>query len=226
MSYPQQTFANFQELLNFINTFWVTNGVQEIDAVIGNDVVNGLLTFITQSPLNYQKAAIVSSGGTVVTTQPVTVIMGTVPSSLNWIDNIYNQNIFINTTASDIPLANGIIYYNAALVVQNSIPAQSTISIAKAKNGQWIQINQSTNSGFGTIHISIISIDFEDDGITYLNPLVVSDNISLFWSDLPNYIYQDAGQWEYVEGGLRILIPGFDATLNNYHLELDIKKIN
>lgn len=84
-----------------------------------------------------------------------------------------------------------------------------------------------TGAGAGAIaHISITSTDFEPDGITYLNPLAVPDNISLFFSDLPAYIYQDAGQWQYVTGGIKILIPGFDANSNSYHLELDVKQIS
>ena len=47
----QQTFPNFADLLAYINSEWITNGNQEITGVIGNNVVNGLLTFITQSPL-------------------------------------------------------------------------------------------------------------------------------------------------------------------------------
>lgn len=78
----------------------------------------------------------------------------------------------------------------------------------------------------GTAHISITNADFEADGVTYKNVLLVPDNVSVFWSDLPNYIYQDAGQWQYVSGGIKILIPGFNANENSYHIELDIKQLS
>lgn len=77
----------------------------------------------------------------------------------------------------------------------------------------------------GTSHISITNVDFQSDGVTYLNDLLVPDNVSIFWSDIPNYIYQDVGQWQYVTGGIKILIPGFDARVNSYHFELDIKHL-
>lgn len=142
MPYPSVTFATFDELLTYFNNFWITNGIQEITGLIGNNGVNGLLTFIRQSPLNYQAARLISTGGNVVTQQPVVVILGVVPTSINWSDNIYNQNIIINSTASSIPLAAGVFYYNAALAPQSSIPAQSVINIVKASNSLWIQINQ------------------------------------------------------------------------------------
>lgn len=146
MPYPGQTFPNFDALLNYINTEWISNGDGNITGVIGNNVVNGLLTFITQSPLNYQMAGIISTGGVVVTTKPVTVIKGVVPTSINWSDNIYNQNIIINATNSPIPLPSGVFYYNAALQPQSIIQAVSVVNIVKASNGLWIQTNQGGNA--------------------------------------------------------------------------------
>lgn len=142
MPYPVNTFSNFTALFNYINTYIVTNGAEEIDAIDANDVMNGLLTFITQSPLNYQKAQIISTGGAVVTSRPISVITTTLPTSLAWIDNIYNQQIIINTTNSNIPLLNGFVYYDSSLTVKNSIPAYTTIAISKVSNGSWIQTNQ------------------------------------------------------------------------------------
>jgi len=73
-------------------------------------------------------------------------------------------------------------------------------------------------------HISITSADFEADGITYINPLLKMDNTSVFWNDIPRYIYRNQGEWQYVfGGGIRILIPGFDANINSYNLELSLK---
>ncbi len=70
---------------------------------------------------------------------------------------------------------------------------------------------KSDGSG-AVVHISIGATDFEPDGVTYLNPLLVYDNWALFWSDLPNYLYISRGQWQYVTGGIKILIPTFDAS--------------
>lgn len=216
MSYPVLTFANFTELLNYINNEWITNGEQDITGVIGNNVVNGLLTFIEQSPLNYQKAAIISTGGVVVTSQPITVIIGTVPTSLNWTDNIYNQNIFINSTTSAIPLANGVVYYNSALVVQNNIPPQSTISIAKAKNGQWIQINQN-GGGFVGVKPPIAG-SVGDEGLPeadlnfYTDARLINlgaannNNIMFFLAGTPYYNYGNNVSFDYTPSSGTIVL--------------------
>ncbi len=146
MPLPAQTFSNFAELLIYINNEVIANGNEEITGPIMNNVVNGLLTFIEQSPLNYEKANIVSTGGVVVLDKPVTVIRAVTPDTISWEDNIYNQHIIINTTLNEIPLADGVVYYNASLIVQNTIPAQSTINIVKAGNDYWIQVNQNGGS--------------------------------------------------------------------------------
>lgn len=151
MPYPVQTFNNFDDLLAYINSEWITNGTGTIDAVIGNNVVNGLLAFIRQSPLNYQTAEIVSTGVPVTNPRPVTVFMTTPAASLQWPDNIYNQYFFVNTTSVAIPLSGGMLYYDIDLVAQTTIPANTTVLISKANNGQWISLyNASGGSGTTT----------------------------------------------------------------------------
>lgn len=78
----------------------------------------------------------------------------------------------------------------------------------------------------GVSNISIQSANFQPDGVTYKNVLLVPDNVSVFWNDIPRFIYQDQGEWQYVTGGIKILIPGFNANTANYHLELFIKQLN
>ncbi len=138
MPYPVNTFPNFNALLNYINSYWITNGMEEITGVIGNDVVNALLTFVEQSPLNWQTALIVSSGGDINATRPVNVFITTPPNSLTWGDNIYNQYIFNNTTGGDIPTL--MTYYDLSLQPLNVIPANSLVNICKATNGFWIVV--------------------------------------------------------------------------------------
>lgn len=163
MPYPLQTFSTFAELLTYINNNVVTNGDEEIDAVIVNNVVNGLLTFISQSPLNYQKADLYTSGGIIVTTNPVNVFTNTTPTTLSWENNIYNQVIFINTTGNAIPLDTGVTYKNIYLVSQNNIPANSVISLVKAENDLWIQTNVDSGGGqnisFGKVQFKVGDVD-------------------------------------------------------------------
>lgn len=174
MSYPVNTFPNFATLLTYINNNWVTNGSDEITAVIGNDVVNGLLTFIQQSPINYSRAQLISTGGIVVTTKPVAVIMTLTPTSLAWVDNIYNQQIIINTTGGTIELANGFSYYDNTLTNQTSIPANTALTIIKATNSQWIQSNIG-GSGGGSPKLPIAGT-VGDEGLPQAGESVYQDN--------------------------------------------------
>lgn len=179
MPYPVNTFPTFQDLLNYINTYWVTNGVEEITGVIGNDVVNGLLTFIEKSPLNWQTADIASSGGAVNVTRPITVIMTATPTSLTWSDNIYNEYVFINTTLGDVPTTQ--TYYDINLAAVNKIPAKSVINICKAKNGQWI-LKSLPASGSGVIVpplVGVVGGGGADDPVNGLQTFTSSKLINL-----------------------------------------------
>lgn len=138
MAYPQTTFANFDDLLLYINTYIVTNGMELIEGVEHNAVENGLLTFLRQSPLNWQTAKIESGGGAISASRPINVFMTTTPTSLTWSDNIYNQYIFNNTTGGDIPTL--VTYYDLSLQPLNVIPANSLVNICKASNGLWIVV--------------------------------------------------------------------------------------
>ncbi len=150
MSYPTQTFPDFNSLLAYINSFIVTNGNGNITGVEMNDVVNGLLSFIEKSPLNYNKAQIISGGGNVVANNAVVVIKGVAPDSLEFGNNIYNQFIFINTTDYDVPLASGDIYYDINLNTVDFIPAKSIVNIVQASNYSWIVASLSTQGNTET----------------------------------------------------------------------------
>jgi hypothetical protein len=148
MPYPINTFATFADLLTYINNFWITNGVEEITGVIGNDVVNGLLTFIEENPLNSGTTKIESSGGILSAIKPVTVFMAATPTSFSWSDNVQHQYVFINTTLGNIPTIT--TYYDINLQAVNIIPAKSTVTIFKTSNNQWI-IGNLPASGSGVI---------------------------------------------------------------------------
>lgn len=178
MPYPVQTFPDFASLLAYMNNEWVTNGNGDIDAVIGNNVVNGLLTFIEQSPLNYQAALVTAAGGAITASRPITVFITTTPTSLQWGNNIYNQFVFINTTNTPIPLGGGQKYYDINLTAQSSIPAKTVLSIVKATNGLWIS---NYNAGGNSSTLSFVPLQFrigDDD-----SPMNAGDTVLVITVD-------------------------------------------
>jgi hypothetical protein len=143
--YPVQTFSSFAQLLAYINSEWITNGQGDITGVVGNNVVNALLTFIEESPVNSTPAPIWSAGGTYVATVPIVIFTGTAPTTLQWTNNIYNEYLFINTINQSIPLANGFVYYDINLNTVDAIPPLERVRIILANNNQWIQASDLGN---------------------------------------------------------------------------------
>ena len=252
MPLPSTTYSTMQQLLNDINTRFVPNGMELITGDIGNSQLNGLANFIVTYTLNSGLAGISSSTGVIPLSKPVTLFTA-VPTSINWPDNVQNEYYIINATASNMPLTSGYSYIDQYASVQTAIPARSSIHIAKATNGSWVQINNLpgagvlppqtghdgeflTTSGTSASWFSpclfITSADFEADGVTYINTDLISNKFLLFWNDLPRFIYnsdQNPGQieWQYrVGGGFEILVPGFDANTTDYYLCLFLKGLN
>jgi hypothetical protein len=47
--------------------------------------------------------------------------------------------------------------------------------------------------------------------------------LAVFLSDLQRYLYKDEGEWtDLPGGGIRILLAGFDAVHNNYHVYVSV----
>ena len=152
MSFPQQSFNTLLELINYINTYIVPNGNEEISGTIHNNAENGLAKFIAQSPLNWSKAQILSMGGDVISTNPVVVITSVTPTSFGWESNIYNEVIIINTLNSSIPLLNGYSYKDIYLNTVTNIPAQTVVQLFQAENNLWIQGNNPSILGGDTFN--------------------------------------------------------------------------
>lgn len=139
MAFPEQTFPNLEAVRTYVNTNIIPNGMNLINGTENNNVLNALITFIEQSPLNYTKADIVSTTGTYAAVNGCTIFMTSVPSSFAWGDNIYNEWVFINTTSSTIPLISGLVWYDINLTENSFVPAKERLHIIKAANGMWIQ---------------------------------------------------------------------------------------
>jgi hypothetical protein len=150
MPLPDVTFPNFPALLAYINANIKPNGNEEIIGQIHNNVENGLLTFIEQSPLNWQKADVVNSAAAYIAQRPVVVFDGTAPVSLTWTDNIYNEYVFVNMTASAIPLLGLLVYYDTQSNPISSIPANSAVNIFKASNDLWVGFTYGGGGGGGS----------------------------------------------------------------------------
>lgn len=141
MAYPAQTFPTLQELKNYTNTYFIPNGRKEIDGTEGNNILNGLADFIPKYAVNALDGAdVISAGGYVALGRPVTVITNTVPSGITWGNNIQKEYYITNTLPSPIPLID-VVYYDLFMAAQTEIPINTTVHIAQAENGQWVQVN-------------------------------------------------------------------------------------
>lgn len=141
MSLPAQTFTSITQLITYINAFIVPNASQQIDATDVNNVENALANFIVKYALNGSLATIVSNSGVVSLPTPVTVISTPAPSAITWPDNVQNEYYIVNATGTEIPFVSGLFYVDQFSIQQTSIPAHTVIQIAKATNGNWIQVS-------------------------------------------------------------------------------------
>lgn len=153
MPYPVQTFNSIADWENFLNTNIVLNGNEDITGTIGNTAYNGAVTFIKKSPLNWGKAAIVSTGGDVVLSNNflgVVVFSTVTPDSLSFGGNFYNQYVFLNMTSAAIMLGTPSVYYNMAGAPVDSIPANSAVVFFKGINDLWVGFITSGGGGGGS----------------------------------------------------------------------------
>lgn len=141
MAYPAEQFSTLNELENYTNVYFVPNGRKDIDGTEGNNILNGLIKFIPEYTNNAVIGAdIISSGGVVSLVRPVNVITQVAPTSVTWPNNIQREYYIANTLPVEITLS-GVVYYDLGMAVKNTIPQNTTIHIAQAENGSWVQVN-------------------------------------------------------------------------------------
>lgn len=250
MPTPSQTFSSMQALLNYINSLFITNGANSITGEEGNNILNGLAKFIRSYTLNNGLARISTAGGVVVLPAPITVFTAA-PTSIQWADNVQNEYYIINATGAGIPLTAGFSYSDAFGDAQTTIPARTSIHIAKATNNTWVQINNLPGTGGGSglppqpTHngqflrtdgaspdwadpvLFVQNADFEPDGVTVVNTDLANNKFMIFFDTLAGFIYQEDGQWDYVSGGgFKILIPNINANNQQLRLHLFLKGLN
>lgn len=140
--YPKQTFTTLQQLKDYTNNTIVKNGSKDIDAIEANNVFNGAIDFIPKYTVNAENGAdIISGGGAVELTKPVSVIATTVPTSVVFYPNIQKEYYITNTLDEELTLGDGITYYDTLMVQKTTLPKLTNIHLALAQNGAWIQIN-------------------------------------------------------------------------------------
>lgn len=249
MPIPSQTFATLLALRNYTNSELIPNGMREISGEALNNALNSIYDFIVDYTVNGSLADINStSNQVVVVNKPMTIFTG-FPTSVQWDDDVQNEYYLVNATGLDIPITSGYSYTDAYEDEKFIIPLRQVVHIAKTENGNWVQVNnlggggsggdlppQAGNSGkflatngassfWNAPHVSITSADFDSATECPLSSLAAF-TLSIYWSDLANFIYESAGQWAALPGGgFEILIPGFDATLQDYHFEVFLKPL-
>lgn len=150
MPFPSQTFNTLDEWKAWVDANIIPNANEEITGDDGNITENAAVKFIKQSPLNWEKADVVNSAAPYVAQRPVVVFSGTAPVSLTWNDNIYNEYVFVNMTASAIPLLSPLVYYTTSGISVANIPANSAANIFKASNDLWVGLSYSSGGGGGS----------------------------------------------------------------------------
>lgn len=161
MPYPQQTFTpppDLPGLLNYMNTEIVTNGRKEITAIEVNNIVNALAQFIPAYTINAMAAKVESDGGVISLSKPVSVISGTLPTSVTWAANVQKEFYIMNTFGVAI---NSSTYYDNLFVARTSIPQYAILHIAQMENGNWVQI-----SNLGGISTEVANSKIDTPAIT------------------------------------------------------------
>jgi hypothetical protein len=159
---PSQTFTSITALRNYINANIIPNGQNKINGDENNNALNGLVDFIILSMVNGSKANIVSTGGVILLSKPVTIITSVTPTSIQWGNDFQNEYYIVNTLGVPITIASGFYYIDQTGTTQTSIPAKTAVHIAEGLNGSWFQINNAGGTGGGTsiVGLSATSLQF------------------------------------------------------------------
>lgn len=148
MSNPSQTFTTIQQLISYINSLVIPNGINSITGDQVNNVLNGLTKFIQSYTMNNGLAGVSSSAGVVPLSKPVTIFT-VAPTSFNWSDNVQEEYYIVNATGAPLPITAGLSFIDSFGTVQTSIAANDAVHIAKATNGSWFRVNNVSGSGSG-----------------------------------------------------------------------------
>jgi len=246
MPLPNQTFTTIQQLINYINTVFITNGANGITGAEGNNILNGITTFLQSYLVNNSLVTIYNtSPGTVYMLQTPMTLFTTVPTSIQWPNNVQNEYYIINATSQNIPIAAGYSYTDQYGTVQTTVPARTSIHISKATNQSWVLVDNLGGGGSGGLPPvtghggeslftdgnsafwapGIIPI-YEGDsnwvsatewvnGHAY-DIQVPSSDFLIFWNEAGRYLLP--AEYTLVAGGFNVLVGGFNSASANVFL--------
>jgi hypothetical protein len=256
MSFPVQTFTTIAELISYINIYIIPNGLQEITGTEHNNIENALANFIVQYTLNSPKASLVAGGGALLLPTPITVFTGIPTSvgwSDNLQNEYYVVNttaLAIPLTAgfgyidpfqvlqTTFP-ARTVIHMAKAVngswfQVNNTGSGSGVLPPPGGHNGQVLFSNGS--APFWSDPVLQIAASDPNwingttwvNGSSVVNPSFSSPHFTLFWNDLSRYLLQNVSpaEWQYVANGFQVLLPGWDAQLQDVNLFLSFKGAN
>lgn len=190
---PVQATDIDQEIA-YILQYWIQNNNRQITGTIGQNVVWNLAQFIKQNPENYKKATVVAVNSNYTTNenQCLVIFTNNASGTLNWIDNRWNKYYFVNGTDNIRNFSNGKQYYDISGAAQTTLPARTTLYIAKGDDDNWYEIG--STSGGSTSGIPE-SLDFEVDGSSFIATGESAKTFPLEWSGknmlfIRNYVPQ------------------------------------
>lgn len=96
--------------------------------------------------------------------------------------------------------------------------------ISQGSGGGTVIPSGGTGSGFSFEYLVEVFGGVPDftNSTDYNNLNIVGRNLVVFWNDIPRFLIAGT-EWAYTPTGIRILIDGFDATVNEYNIKIFIK---
>lgn len=184
---PTITFNDIDELQAYVNLYIKENHANEITGTQHNNVESGLIKFIKQSPRNYNKAYVTASAGAFVATalQCVLIFKAGATGSITLTNNQWNEWVIYNNSGANKTLSGSIGTYVSILgITRNYIPAGQGVCLAKASDGIWYEVGNTSKSKFTPLafEIGVDAPIVEGDTelvISVTNPVVDSEWISL-----------------------------------------------
>lgn len=243
---PSQDFTTLQQLLNYTNTYFVTNGVNSITGDEGNNILNGLAKFIQSYTMNNGLTGISSSTGVVPLSKPIT-IFSVAPASFNWGDNVQEEYYIVNATG--VAITSTTTFIDSFGTTQNSIAPRDSVHISKATNGTWYRINNVSGSASGGLPPmtgnagkglfndgtsafwgdNVLQIPAGDanyiNSTTWVNGtsytlVLPSPHFLFFWNETNRFLLRNVSpvEYGYVTNGFTVFSPGFDSANSNVFL--------
>lgn len=146
---PTITFADIDELIEYIDESIITNHNNEIIAVQHNNIENGLAKFIIEAPRNWDKTSVIGTAGNYISVEGecILIFKSAATGTITLADNKWNEWTIANRTSSNKQLVGDISDYRTVVgTIKNYITANSAVSIAKGEDGLWYEIANTISS--------------------------------------------------------------------------------